>query len=133
MGSVMFTATFNLISCRTIVIFGTLNDGSLLINGLASNDCFSYRNFFQNGVDALSKIFNAFLSKISIFWKSDHPIMLKFASLRHKYLCCQFWQDLSTSGMVKCSMSVEFSNLITYSSLETLFHVCKEYELCKHE
>ena len=50
-------------TCRIIVIFGTLKDGSLLINTLASNICFSYRNIFQNGVDALPKIVDAFLSK----------------------------------------------------------------------
>ena len=53
--------------CRITVIFGTLKDGSLLINTLASNICFSYRNMFQNGVDALSKIVDAFLSKSSKF------------------------------------------------------------------
>ena len=52
---------------RITVIFGTLKDGSLLINTLASNICFSYRNMFQNGVDALSKIVDAFLSKSSKF------------------------------------------------------------------
>ena len=46
---------------RITVIFGTLKDGSLLINTSASNICFSYRNMFQNGVDALSKIDDAFL------------------------------------------------------------------------
>ena len=55
-------------TCRIIVIFGTLKDGSLLINILASNICFSYRNMFQNGVDALSKIVDAFLSKSSKFY-----------------------------------------------------------------
>ena len=50
-------------TCRITVIFGTLKDGSLLINALASNICFSYRNMFQNGVDALTKIVDAFLSK----------------------------------------------------------------------
>ena len=33
-------------TCRTAVIVGTLKDGSLLINTLASNICFSYRNMF---------------------------------------------------------------------------------------
>ena len=55
-------------TCRNTVIFGTLKDGSLLINTLASNICFSYRNMFQNGVDALSKIVDAFLSKSSKFY-----------------------------------------------------------------
>ena len=54
-------------TCRITVIFGTLKDGSLLINTLASNICFSYRNMFQNGVDALSKIVDTFLSKSSKF------------------------------------------------------------------
>ena len=54
-------------TCRITVIFGTLKDGSLLINTLTSNICFSCRNMFQNGVDALSKIVDAFLSKSSKF------------------------------------------------------------------
>ena len=52
---------------RITVIFGTLKDGSLLINTLPSNICFSYKNMFQNGVDALSKIVDAFLSKAQNF------------------------------------------------------------------
>ena len=54
-------------TCWITVLFGTLKDGSLLINTLASNICFSYSNMFQNGVDALSKIVDAFLSKSSKF------------------------------------------------------------------
>ena len=74
-------------TCRITVIFGTLKDGSLLINTLASNICFSYRNMFQNGVDALSKIVDAFLSKSSKFYLVR--IIRKcsdFASLWHKHL-----------------------------------------------
>ena len=55
-------------TCRITMIFGTLKDGSLLINTLASNICFSYRNMFQNGVNSLSKIVDAFLSKSSKFY-----------------------------------------------------------------
>ena len=55
-------------TCRITVIFGTLKDRSLLINTLASNISFSYRKMFQNGVDALSKIVDAFLSKSSKFY-----------------------------------------------------------------
>ena len=43
--------------CRTTVLFGTLNDDSLDMNNLALNNCFSYRNVFQNGVNASSKMF----------------------------------------------------------------------------
>ena len=61
--------------------------GGWIINILASKNCFSCRNIFQNGVDALSKIADAFLSKSSkfylvqgIWWCSN------FASLWHKNL-----------------------------------------------
>ena len=54
-------------TCRITVIFGTLKDGSLLLSTSVSNIFFSYRNKFQNGVDALSKIVDAFLSKSSKF------------------------------------------------------------------
>ena len=65
----MLAATYNLVhACRTTAIFGTLEDDSLLINSLASNNCFSNRNFFQNGVDALSKIVDACLSHNSKFY-----------------------------------------------------------------
>ena len=74
-------------TCWITVIFGKLKDGSLLINILASNICFSYRNMLQNGVDALSKIVDAFLSKSS---KSYLVRMIRkcsnFGSLWHKHL-----------------------------------------------
>ena len=54
-------------TCRITVSFETLKDGSLLINTLGSNICFSYRNMFQNAVDVFSKIVDAFLSKSSKF------------------------------------------------------------------
>ena len=55
-------------TCWIIIVFGPLKDGSLLINILASNNCLSYRNIFQNGVDSSSKIVDAFLSKGSKFY-----------------------------------------------------------------
>ena len=65
----MFTATFLPgYPCRTTVIFETLKDESLLINNLASNKCFIDRNVFQNDVDDLSKIIDAFSSKSSKFY-----------------------------------------------------------------
>ena len=75
------------LTCRITVIFVILEDKSLLINTLALNICFSYRNMFQNGVDALSKIVDAFLSKSSKFYLVR--IIRKcsnFASLWHKHL-----------------------------------------------
>ena len=74
-------------TCRITVIFGTLKDGSLFINILASNICFSYRNMFQNGVDALSKIVDAFLSKSSNFYLVRNIRKCSnFASLLHRHL-----------------------------------------------
>ena len=74
-------------TCRITIIFGTLKDGSLLINTLASNICFSYRNMFQNGVDALSKTVDAFLSKSSQFYLVQIIRQCSnLASLWHKHL-----------------------------------------------
>ena len=67
--------------CRTTVILITLKDGSLQINSLTSDKCFSYRNVFQNDVNALSKMINHFLSKFCVV--SDHTILLKF----HQHAC----------------------------------------------
>ena len=46
--------------CRITVILGTLKDGSPLIHIFVSNICFCCKNIFQNGIDALSKIDDAF-------------------------------------------------------------------------
>ena len=48
--------------CRITLNFGTLKDRSLSINIFASKNCFADRNIFQNGIDALSKIDEAFLT-----------------------------------------------------------------------
>ena len=82
----MFTATLGYI-CRITVNFGTLKDGSLSINIFASSNCFSDRNIFQNGVDALSKIDDAFVTKSWTF----HLVRIirlcsNFASLLYKPL-----------------------------------------------
>ena len=72
-------------TCRITVIVGTLKDGSLLINNLASNNCLSFRNF-QNGADDLSKIVDVFfLSKSSkLFMIRIIRYCLNFASMWHK-------------------------------------------------
>ena len=49
--------------CRITMSFGTLEDETFLIDIVASNNYFSYRNIFQNGVDALSKIDDTFFDK----------------------------------------------------------------------
>ena len=65
MGTSVFASEFSGLPCLLLlytcyicwitVNFETLKNGSLLINICASNNCFSDRNIFQNGVAALSK------------------------------------------------------------------------------
>ena len=53
----MFGATFNLVThVRLMYFFETLTDGSFGNNSLALNNCFSYRNVYQNGANVLSKM-----------------------------------------------------------------------------
>ena len=62
-------------------MFGTLKDGSLEINSLALNHCFSHINAFQNGVNALSKMglkARFFVKKLKISCSLDHSILFKF-------------------------------------------------------
>ena len=98
-------------TCRITVIFGTLKDGSLLINTLASNTCLNYRNMFQNGVDALSKIVDAFLSKSSKF----HLVRIirqcsNFASLWHKHYCLikELQMTFQTSDVSICNGNIKY-------------------------
>ena len=60
-------------SCQGSAISGKVKDGSLQINSLVSNNCFSYRHVFQNGVNALSKMTNHFCQKsqntVSMFYR----------------------------------------------------------------
>ena len=48
--------------CRITVIFGTLKNEIRLINTYAPNNYFTNMNIFQNGINALSKIDDAFLT-----------------------------------------------------------------------
>ena len=71
--------------------FGTLKDTSLLINSFLTNNCFSGRNIFQNGVDPSSKIDDAFLTKSWPF----HLVRIirlcsNLAGLWHKHLLWNF-------------------------------------------
>ena len=56
--------------CQITVIFGVTKDGSLLLNTLASWNCFTCRNFFQNGANDMSECLTcemAFCKKSSKF------------------------------------------------------------------
>ena len=41
--------------CQTTIIFGITKDRSLVLNTLASWNCFTCRNFFQNGANDMSE------------------------------------------------------------------------------
>ena len=74
-------------TCRITVIFGTLKDGSRLVNTLASNTCFSYRNMFQNGFDTLSKNYwRLFVKSAKFYLVRIIRKCSNFASLWHKHL-----------------------------------------------
>ena len=83
-------------TCRTTVIFGTLKDGSLEINSLALNNCFSYRNVFKNSAKALSKMVlkTRFLSKSSKFRMiSTIRFCSNFTSMWYKHSLRNVWRD----------------------------------------
>ena len=79
----MFDATFNLVTRVDYRNFwNQWKDGSLEINSLALNNCFSYRNIIQNGVNALSKMFletRFFVKKLKISYSLDHTILFKIS------------------------------------------------------
>ena len=124
-------------TCRITVIFGTLKDGSLLINTLASNICFSYRNMFQNGVDALPKIVDAFLSKSSKFYLIR--IIQKcsnFASLWYKHLLWNYkWHfRLPMSAFATAIWNtLSKHQLFTLNFAFQLFHVSIAIDNCRSQ
>ena len=70
--------------CQTTVIFGITKDGSLESNNLASWNCFTCRNLFQNGANDMSECLTfetALCKKLKILYSSDHPILIKFRQL----------------------------------------------------
>ena len=124
-------------TCRITVIFGTLKDGSLLFNTLTLNICVSYRNMFQNGVDALSKIVDAFLSKSSKF----HLVRIirkysNFASLWHKHLLRNYkWLfilPMSAFATAKWNI-LSKHQLFTLNFAFQLFHVSIAIYNCRRQ
>ena len=117
--------------CRITVILGTLKDRSLLINTLASN----YRNMFQNGVDALSKVVDAFLSRSSKFYLVR--IIRKcsnFASLWHKHLLRNYkWHfRLPMSAFATAIWNtLSKHQLFTLNFAFQLFHVSIAIDNCR--
>ena len=61
---------------------------------LASNNCFSHRNVFQNGVKTLTKCLTIFLSKSSRFCTFRAiRFSSNFTSMWFKYLSNNVWRD----------------------------------------
>ena len=82
------------------IIFGTLKHGSLEINSLVLNNCFSYSNVYQNVVNTLSKKvsktwFSFFLSFFFFFQKLKISFSLDRASL------CKFYQHVVQIFVIK--------------------------------
>ena len=70
--------------CQTTVLFGITKDGSLVLNPLASWNCFTFRNLFQNGANDVSEWLTCktvFAKKLKILYSSDHLILIKFRQL----------------------------------------------------
>ena len=75
----MFGATFNLVKSVGLPYFlENQKNGSLKINNFPSNNCFSYRNVFQNGVNAKSKIG---LKELDFLLKSSNFVHFKLYDL----------------------------------------------------
>ena len=104
---------------------------------LASNICFSYRNMFQNGVHALSKIVDAFLSKSSKFYLVR--IIRKcsnFASLWHKHLLRNYkWHfRLPMSAFATAIWNaLSKHQLFTINFAFKLFHVSISIDNCRSQ
>ena len=70
--------------CQTTVIFGITRDGSFVLNPLASWNCFTCRNLFQNGANDMSEWLTCEMlleKKLKILYSLDHPILIKFRQL----------------------------------------------------
>ena len=92
------------------MIFGTLQDSSLKNDSLSWNNCFSYRNVLQTGVNALSQM----VLKISVSCqKAQNFVHLELCNFAQTSLaCCPnmyqiIYEKLTTSGVSICNGSTE--------------------------
>ena len=115
-------------TCRITGIFGTLQDWNLLINILASSNCFSFRNIFQNGVDTKSNIIDV------LFCQKAH--FSKFRSSENVQLCASLW-DKHLLRNYKWHVRLQVSAFATalwntLSSIETstFLHFCYQALQC---
>ena len=79
-------------------------DDSLWIYILSSNNCFSHRNVFQNGVNTLSKIVNHFLSKSTKFCMvRSIRFCSNCTSMWFKHVSNNVWRDFRLSMSASAS------------------------------
>ena len=88
--------------CQTTVIFGITKDGSLVLNTLASWNCFTCRNLFQNGANDISECltFETAFCKTQILYSSDHPILIKFRQLVVNIVIKELQMEFLTSTVI---------------------------------
>ena len=70
--------------CQTTVTFGITKDGSLVLNTLASWNCFTCRNLFKMALTIYQNVKHMkwlFIKELKILYSSDHPILIKFLQL----------------------------------------------------
>ena len=109
-----------------------MKDGSLLIHSLISFNCFSFRNLYQNGTNALSKMVikkQVFLPKSTKFCiVPTIQFCSNFTSMWSKYLSNNVWRDfrlpMSALAMVagksincKFTAKNDFGCLVSYVTI----------------
>ena len=81
-------------------MFETLKDGSFQINSLVSNNCFSYRNVFQTGVNALLK-FAVTRLKLHQTWQAQSVLNTWTVELYMRYnTLSSHEQDKEENGVI---------------------------------
>ena len=124
-------------TCWITIIFGTLKDGSLLINTWASNICFSYRKHVPKWLRRFVKnswrpfVKNSKFYPVQIIWKCSH-----FASLSHKHVLRNYkWHfRLSMSAFATAiSNTLSKHQLFTLNFAFQLFHVSIAIDNCRSQ
>ena len=120
--------------CQITVMFGTLEDGSLLIDSFASNNCHSCRHISQNGFAALLKLDDTFFDKK----KNENIILFEITNNAQILLACgintslitelQIWfqtSDVSTcNGSNKYPIGTSIFYTDFYVQALSCFHCC---------
>ena len=99
---------------QTTVIFGKTKDGSLVLNPLASRNCFTCRNFFQNGPNDMSEWLTCETAlkkkrkkKLKILYSSNHPMLIKFRQLVVNIIIEELQMVFLTSSVINSNGNVK--------------------------